>query len=512
MGVWAYVGFFKKARKLFRAEIVPGKLFVTVYANWIASPGGRIRCWTYVSDGLRRHGQREIAFALRRPPGWTVRPIPRSPLGLFKLIDPLAEGGQLVGVGGFTVFTPDSQFLGRDGKWGLMYLPAEKLAGVAIPPNALMAVLIRDDETDLVQQGLFYRIAASLAAANRYLPYPPWSDIDREAVVTAEQCERSLLNGIKRARMEGAQVRTRIEVKGPIPKPGGVLPEGTWSLGDTLILRIYREALPKIRALLSDPGCPGPLALLTDPDPAAGMRLSWFLGSTKNLAPSGPMPARWITGGFIILNHGEGITDQGMVLEDGFVMQMGPDSWEKLRAAVAAGLPIKIPPVPGGMALEVEYFPPFDPSQEMAFRVEDILIYNKDAQLTERDVDAHALSDYVDRLTEAVSSVLARYYGLDARGLLIAVGVKPGKRVKIWCEAFEGEMPDATLAELEAKLESVVPADPKNGPIAFRLAGPICGRTVKSHPEFPEAWGRVSALAGKKVRLPDGLFKVIWPD
>lgn len=502
-----------KPTLLYRAEVVPGKLFVTVYTHKIETRDRTIPCWSYVSDGMERHGQREIVFTIRRPEGEAAKDFPRELFQHFGIIYSFAERGNLVDVGGFSIFRPDMPFLGKKGKWGLMYLPAAKFAGIEIPANALTAVLIRDDETDLIQRMLFYRIATSFGTAYRHYPYPSWSDLDRKAVVSTAQFEKSILNHVRLLRIPGIMVRMASEAKELSSKAGTGWGDTHAKFGDEIILRISRKALPRIQAYLPDLSDKVPVALLTDPDSGADTRLSWLpdSGKTIGIFPNSGQ-GRWVTGGFIILSHGESITDGGGIREDGFVMGLSPASWKKVKESIAAGLPVKIPPAGEGASLEVEYFPPLDSGEEKVYLGTDVVFYNPNAQLLERSVDVTSFSDYIGRLEKAAISILADYARPDARGLLIAVGVKPGKKVKVWCEAVEGEIPEMILRKLEAELEKIPTLDIKKGPIAFSLAGPLWNRTVKEFPKLPDAWMKACSSSGKDTTVPDGLFKIIWPD
>ena len=48
-----------------RAEVIPGVLYVTVYAHDIPNGDNKVPCWSFVSQGFERAGQPEIMFTLR---------------------------------------------------------------------------------------------------------------------------------------------------------------------------------------------------------------------------------------------------------------------------------------------------------------------------------------------------------------------------------------------------------------------------------------------------------------
>jgi hypothetical protein len=61
-------------------------------------------------------------------------------------------------------------------------------------------------------------------------------------------------------------------------------------------------------------------------------------------------------------------------------------------------------------------------------------------------------------------------------------------------------------------LEKVPAIDVKEGPVAFAIELRLGTAKVKQFPVFPKAWSDVSKSSGKPLKIPDDLFKVIWPD
>lgn len=55
-----------KSRFPVTLNVLPGKLAVRVYLHSIDCSLGQLRCWSYVTEGLAAHGQKEIVFTLRR--------------------------------------------------------------------------------------------------------------------------------------------------------------------------------------------------------------------------------------------------------------------------------------------------------------------------------------------------------------------------------------------------------------------------------------------------------------
>jgi hypothetical protein len=100
-----------------------------------------------------------------------------------------------------------------------------------------------------------------------------------------------------------------------------------------------------------------------------------------------------------------------------------------------------------------------------------------------------------------------------ARGLLIAVGIKPDKKARVWCQSVDGEVPDKVLRKLAKELAKVETIEVKKGAVAFGMEVTVRGHKVKKFPEFPTAWLEAARRSGTRLLVPpDDLFKEIWPD
>ena len=67
-----------------------------------------------------------------------------------------------------------------------------------------------------------------------------------------------------------------------------------------------------------------------------------------------------------------------------------------------------------------------------------VRLYLPDEELRHRlGDDAQPLGDYIKALVQVAKDYLERSPQPDAKGMLIAVGIKPGKRSRAWCEAVE---------------------------------------------------------------------------
>jgi hypothetical protein len=167
----------------------------------------------------------------------------------------------------------------------------------------------------------------------------------------------------------------------------------------------------------------------------------------------------------------------------------------------SAGRPGQPPPA----AASVEYF-----------QLGLVRLYQPDPTLQERIPDGPAeLAAYCKALAQVGTAYFGRL-GQDfgSMGILIAAGIKPGKRTRVWCEQIDGHLPpdvwQAFVDLLEGAGRNVVPI--VSGPVACALecllgAGPSTG-----FPIGPRIWGDAARSAGKDLEVPDGIFEFVFPD
>ena len=126
--------------------------------------------------------------------------------------------------------------------------------------------------------------------------------------------------------------------------------------------------------------------------------------------------------------------------------------------------------------------------------------------------DVEPLANYVRALDDPLQRWLEKEKP-QAKGLLIAIGIKVGKKSRAWCQSVEGEIPADALQRLEKDLGEVPTIDVKKEPVAFGMEVLIRGQKVEKFPEYPEVWlDGLKKSKGKVIVPPDELFKVIWPD
>jgi hypothetical protein len=341
----------------YRLEVLSKELFVTVHNHDIELPQGSVPCWTYVSDGLEELGQEEIVFTLQRLPKEVEKDFPREFFDLYATIHGEAKKGNIVHVGGFTIFNPRERFLGQKGQSGLMYIRAEQFPNIYLPPDALAAVMIKGHEVELIQEIGYYRIATLLGLEYHYYPCPPWSDRMRSPVLFSGHLEKSFLGKLQFAKTRGIYVRTGLKIDekffpdNTLPKLHNVEDE------DEIQLRISREVLQDFKNLLDSFPEEGAFAFLTEPDPDANFRLVWKPGLES---PCAIFPRTYhgnmATGCFLAIVYAQDLENEGKVIDDGFGMIMNLSSWKEFKKAIQKGESLTIASVGDGKSLRLEWY------------------------------------------------------------------------------------------------------------------------------------------------------------
>ena len=105
---------------------------------------------------------------------------------------------------------------------------------------------------------------------------------------------------------------------------------------------------------------------------------------------------------------------------------------------------------------------------------------------------------------------LGRDFG--SLGILIGVGIKPGRQVKLWCEVVGGQIPDDVWSPFVDLLDGAG-ADVRpqvSAPVAFAVEG-ILGNGPVSFPDAPAAWTAAVQGHDRAVSVPDGIFEIVFP-
>jgi hypothetical protein len=149
------------------------------------------------------------------------------------------------------------------------------------------------------------------------------------------------------------------------------------------------------------------------------------------------------------------------------------------------------------------------------FQLGLVRLYQPDAILKERLPEPAKLASYCKTLTWVGTEYFGRL-GQDfgSMGILIAVGIKPGQRIRLWCEQVDGDIPPDVWQVFVELLEGAGQNAllTVSGPVACALecllgAGPSTG-----FPLGPSIWAEAARTAGRDFQIPDTLFEVVFPD
>jgi hypothetical protein len=502
-------------------DLVPRKLVARVFTHDFAVGSDKLPCWTYVTQGFAPIGQKEFVFTLVRERGADPAKPPSDPLQFFTQVYSLAEQKQFVDTGGFTCFQPRAGgFLGLTGMVGFAYTRPEAIPGIEMPSadECLSAIFLLPGEAELVQAGWGYRVLVRLGRANHYYPHPPWSDPRRAAVLAPDEAQVSVLGKMPNAYLNGASVRMFLRPT-TVPEAGAVGQGGP--LGERVTLRIRRERLEQVRDLLARlaPAEGGAFAFTFGADPDANVRLAWQPGdTTTNTITPAAGDASCLTGGFLALVFGAGITESGRVVEDGFAMTLGAESWARLRDALNHGEPLALPAgAPGEIALSVEWLG--GPAGETgaseppgaAFRIDSMMLYQPDEVLKVRMPSAAAVAEFVKQ----VEAVAAAFWSGQPAGkpqpVLVVTAFKPGGRVRVWVDVPAGAGAEPAARECAARLERLSPPVVQHGSVAIAIRASLWGGSGE-WPFIPKEWQEAAVAAGGSVLVPDGILERLWSD
>jgi hypothetical protein len=311
-----------------RVVLVPKKLVVDFHAHGSAA-GDTAQFLSAVSEGFNRYKQRELAITLRLGPTEDPTEKMRDLTRYFSTVWRWAQEGVLVDAGDCTHFGERGLFGGSAN--GLVYTDARDIPDVELPPDALAALVVNDEEVRLAMGFGAYRLLARLADHYAQFPFPTWTDLTRPSLATPRELE-SQLTKLKRVRARGACYlleKGRIRVSLPV-SARAVLAQGIAALA---------------------PGAP--FALLTDPSPEANALAVWYPGQqeAKTVITEGSQGLR-VTGAFLAIVPG-GQSDRTNRLEDGYTLQFSSPNWLQVSQALIEKRPLSLNMA--GVQLELEW-------------------------------------------------------------------------------------------------------------------------------------------------------------
>lgn len=315
-------------RVLADAELVPGALWGRVMLHEITAWDGVISCWTYVTGGMFALGHPELTFTLLRDEGDPEDVVPTAPLQLFAMVHQRAAQGHRLRAGDVTELRDTRLF-----DHHILYVHAPLYLDVELPVDALAMLLVTSDELRAVREYGAMRVLARLGQASGFFPYPPWADRRRRALSLRDTFEASVLGKTPRAAIEQLSVVGKDE---------------------QIQLVAQRAARPLLQRLAQLPE-DSAFALLTGLDPTVDSCLVWEPGQAKAAAIARPGSAgAKIAGCFVAFLPGQP-ADGGLLLEDGYAMQLTAASWQAVRQALIGGADLTIPATDGGKAFTLTW-------------------------------------------------------------------------------------------------------------------------------------------------------------
>jgi Domain of unknown function (DUF3480) len=309
-----------------RITIIPECLSVRIYLHDMETRDGSVPCWTYVTEGMLVHQQKEFVFSLRREPDEEPTVFPREPVGLFKYFFEIAQQGHTVDVGGFTQFA-EPNFFGRH----LTYIEPQTIVGIELPVHAITALLITEDEVLTVQQFGITRVMSRLGFASRYYPCPPWSERKRPGISFAATLEQSILRRIGYiGSLKGLHVNIEAE---------------------EVHVRLNPASTTELQHVLEQTPTDEILLLLPDLDVNANACLVWEPGQDKPFAisPEGSDGSR--IGACFLMICPEQNHDHVHQVEDGITVLLTDATWASVREALLAQNSLRIQPENGTFSI-----------------------------------------------------------------------------------------------------------------------------------------------------------------
>lgn len=484
-------------------EVIFEELAVRVFAHEFFQGSASFPCWSYVTDGMRRYGQKEFVFTLKRRPEETVEEYPHDLLRLFASIFTLASQGKKVDVNEFTQFKLPNGFLECTDVVAVAYIPSEKLPGVNYPETPLAAVFLFRDEAELLPSVGSYRALTRLGHRQSYYPTPPWSDRDRPRALKKSEMAGSILGRVPVAYMPWGRIRL-------------VLAEGdsNSAAGDKLTLRLNATATNSLREMLARVPANAPFAWIVPPAEDADARLVWTPEMTGVEAIVPPDSRGAIqTGGYIAFIPNEEQPEGGQIFEDGFLLTLRRETMTKLREALARAERFDLTPSPDRLRFALQWDYPERTGSAVEFG--NGLLYQPELVLQERIIDQKTFVNYVGQL----QNILRKFIDLlpEARGqnFLFVAALRPGGKVRFWMDITPDGFPTEWKEEIENRLRLVRVPEVRNGPVAYAMFGKLWGGSVISGTSqsqmVPEEWRHAAVKLGSTTTDTDDILRVVWP-
>ena len=460
-------------------ELIPGELSAQVYLHEVASRDGPVTCWSYVSDGLWAHRQKELIFTLGLGRGQGASEFPDDPLKFFAGIYPYAKGGQVVDAGDFTELGSPIML----GHKSIVYANPEVFDDFSVLAPSLAAVLLKDEELEAVKAFGFTRVLARLAQAYGHYPYPTWFDPTRGSLLFEETMQKSVLSQVNRIRVRGARVSVSREK-------------------NQIELRITRKAGQFLQEQLSQFSPDTVIALLTELDHRANACLVWEPGQTQPAAVTPPNSDGSRLAGCFIGFVPRQSEDGGQLVEDGFMMMLTDSSWTRIRESWAIGEAVSVQGQGERMGFSInwlresyhnpvdgldyyseggwESYEPVEPQKKEtggATDLKEIVLLSGQSEVEGR-VDVGKLTTYTKAMEAAVEGYFSEQEASAGQDFLVQIELSPEGLSDLKMASKPG-IPDEILQGLYDKLLDIPVPAVTEGAIKFQIVFSIWGGSGK---------------------------------
>src|SRR5262249_30501610 len=177
------------------------------------------------------------------------------------------------------------------------------------------------------------------------------------------------------------------------------------------------------------------------PAPQANVRLIWRPGQNnrQTICPFG-RDLSWATGGFVLFLAAARLDEGARVFEDGFALQLHPETWAALREDLRNGRSWSLPAAGElqGFTLEWDW-----PSR---VKMASGLFYQPDEVLRQRLVNQEEFIDFIGQVERVVRDYLSELEPGRGQALTLVLAIRPGRRARFLLGVNPGGGPRAVPA------------------------------------------------------------------
>ena len=265
------------------------------------------KCWTYLTTGLARYGQKEMSLSLLMEDDDDENEFPKTPIKIFQLLENYARDGKIVDIA-------DATKLGKTGLFGftaLYYLPAIHYEGLPDCDNYLALMLVHQAEYEFAKRYGFTRLLSRIGKFCSSFPYPTWNTRRRPSLFKPDHREDSVLNEIDLLHLKGIQAEL---------------------VQDVVLLTLHTSNKHRLAQYLDRLASQNKVfALQTSMPLAANACLYWVPGQTRPGAYTAPDEVTRIGAAFIMFETTK--TSSSRLIEDGFLFSLSRQALARLRAS-----------------------------------------------------------------------------------------------------------------------------------------------------------------------------------